>query len=92
MAARRRIKLPEGIEPPVAIVKKPRLRKMGPIDPGTRPGRGFSLGELKAVGLDPKRAMKLGLYVDKRRRSVHEWNVEALREFLEKLRKAGVKV
>ncbi len=88
----KRIKLPEGIEPPKAIVKKPRLRKLGPIDPGLREGRGFSLGELKAVGLDPKRAMKLGLYVDKRRKTVHEWNVKALKEFLEKLRAAGVKV
>lgn len=90
--AKRKIQLPPGVEPPKAIVKKPRLRKLGPIEPGLREGRGFSLGELKAVGLDPKRAMKLGIYVDKRRKTVHEWNVEALKEFISKLKKAGVKV
>ena len=89
---RGRIRLPEGVEPPKAIVKKPRLRKLGPIDPGVRVGRGFSLGELKAVGLDPKKAMKLGIYVDRRRKSVHEWNIASLREFLDKLRKSGIKV
>jgi large subunit ribosomal protein L13e len=83
-------KLP--VEPPVAIVKKPRLVKLGPVDPGVRKGRGFSLGELKAVGLDAKKARKLGLYVDTRRKSTHEWNVKALREYLEKLESAGIKV
>lgn len=92
MAGPKRIKLPEGVTPPKAIVKRPRLRKLGPIDPGLREGRGFSLGELEEAGLDPKKAMKLGLYVDRRRRSVHEWNVKALKEFIEKLRAAGVKV
>ena len=82
-------KLPE---PPVAIVKKPRLVKYGPIDPGTRRGRGFSLGELKEAGLTPEKAKKLGIYVDKRRKTVHEWNVKALKDYLEKLRALGVKV
>jgi len=86
MTRRVRTQLPEGIEPPIALVKKPRLRKLGPIDPGLRPGRGFSIGELKQVGLTPKMAMQLGLYVDRRRKSVHPWNVEALREYLEKLK------
>lgn len=90
--ARRKVQLPPGIEPPKAIVKKPKLRKLGPIDLGLREGRGFSLGELKAVGLDPKKAMKLGLYVDKRRKTVHEWNVEALKKFVSKLKEASVKV
>jgi large subunit ribosomal protein L13e len=56
------------------------------VDPGLRPGRGFSLGELREAGLTPKEAMRLGLYVDKRRRSVHPWNVEALRKYLEKIK------
>ena len=92
MARAKRIQLPPGVEPPKAIVKKPHLVKQGPVDPGVREGRGFSLGELKEAGLTPEKARKLGLYVDKRRKTVHEWNVKALREFIEKLRQAGVKV
>jgi len=92
VARARRVKLPEGVTPPRAIVKRPHLRKLGPVDPGLREGRGFSLGELREAGLDPKKAMKLGIYVDKRRKTVHEWNVKALKEFVEKLRAAGVNV
>jgi len=79
----------EELRPPVAVVKKPRLRKLGPVDPGTRKGRGFSLGELREAGLTPEKARKLGIYVDKRRKTVHPWNVEALRDYLKKLEKAG---
>ncbi|MEB3774531.1 MAG: 50S ribosomal protein L13e [Desulfurococcales archaeon] len=77
----------EKAEPPVPIVKKPRLVKDGPIEPKMRRGRGFSIGELKEVGLTPKQARRLGLPVDKRRRSVHPWNVEALKEYLKKVGK-----
>ena len=74
-------------KPPEAMVKKPRLVKMGPIDSGTRKGRGFSLRELKEAGLDPKKARKLGIRVDKRRKSVHSWNVEALKKYIQQLGK-----
>ncbi len=77
------------VEPPVPIVKKPRLVKQGPITPGVRKGKGFSLGELREAGLTPQQAKKLGLHIDKRRKSVHPWNVEALKEYLKRLRQAG---
>ncbi|MCE4625147.1 MAG: 50S ribosomal protein L13e [Desulfurococcales archaeon] len=85
----KKVKLPE---PPVPIVKKPKLVKQGPVEPGTRRGRGFSIGELKVAGLTPEKAKKLGIYVDKRRKSVHEWNVKALKDYIERLRSIGVNV
>ncbi|MEM3769628.1 MAG: ribosomal protein L13e [Candidatus Bathyarchaeia archaeon] len=47
-----------------------------------RLGKGFSLGELKEVKLSLKQALKLGIPVDSRRRTVHENNVKSLKEFL----------
>ncbi len=70
---------------PVPLVRRPVLRIHGGIDQGLRPGRGFSLGEIEEVGLTAKEAMKLGIRVDKRRRSKHPWNVEALRRYLEEI-------
>ena len=62
------------ISPPVAMVKKPGGK--------LRPGRGFSIGEVKAVGLTVDEARLLGIYVDTRRRTVWDWNVKALQEYL----------
>ena len=75
----------KGIEPPKPLVKKPRLIKYGGRDPGLKIGRGFSIGEIEAAGLTPQEARKLGLYVDPRRKTVHEWNVKALKEYLKKI-------
>lgn len=47
-----------------------------------RLGKGFSLEELKKAGLNVKQALKLGIFVDCRRRTLHEENVKALEEFL----------
>jgi large subunit ribosomal protein L13e len=69
------------IEVPRPIVQAP-LRKELPVK--LRTGRGFSVPELNAVGLDVKKARKLGLKVDERRDSCHEENVKALKEFLAK--------
>ncbi len=76
----------------MALVKKPRLRKLGYVEVGLRKGRGFSIGELREAGLTPEKARRLGLYVDKRRKTVHPWNVEALKKFLEEVRKRGIEI
>jgi len=74
------------MEVPEPVVKKPRRLKYAGVDPGTRRGRGFSIGELREAGISVDEARRLGIPVDKRRRSVHGWNVEALRRYLEPLR------
>ncbi len=67
---------------PKAEVLTPILRKDAGKKPRRRIGRGFSKGELEAVGLDFKKALKMGIPIDKRRKTVHEWNIEKLRNFL----------
>jgi large subunit ribosomal protein L13e len=47
-----------------------------------RIGRGFSVSELRMAGLTIDKARELGLYVDRRRRSAHPWNVEYLRKLV----------
>ena len=57
-----------------------------------RDGNGFSAEELKAAEISPGEAVKLGVPYDSRRRTSHEENVEALREYLKEAREAGIKV
>lgn len=57
----------------------------GGLPAKTRIGRGFSISELKAVGLNVKRAKRLGLKIDVRRRTSHEVNVNVLKEFLKSI-------
>ncbi|MEM0084022.1 MAG: ribosomal protein L13e [Candidatus Methanomethylicia archaeon] len=71
-------------EPPKPLVKS--VLNVN-LPPKIRVGRGFSIGELKEVGLTVKDARKLGLRVDLNRRSKHEFNIEALKGYLEKLKK-----
>lgn len=38
--------------------------------------------ELKAAGIDKARARKIGLYVDERRNTEHDENIESIRQIL----------
>jgi large subunit ribosomal protein L13e len=68
-------------------VKPPRLIKERGLVKNLRPGKGFSLCELSKAGLTPGDAKRLGIPVDPRRRSCHEWNVKLLESFLENLKR-----
>jgi len=47
-----------------------------------REARGYSLEELREVGLDRSKAMEKGVQIDKLRRTKHEENVKKLRSAL----------
>jgi large subunit ribosomal protein L13e len=51
-------------------------------DEKPREGRGFSIEELKKAKLDFKKALRFDVPVDLKRRTLHEENVEALKEHL----------
>ncbi|MEL9991128.1 MAG: ribosomal protein L13e [Thermoproteus sp.] len=70
--------------PPRPLVKEPASISSGGVTKW-RVGRGFSIGEIRQVGLTVEEARLLGLYVDERRESIHEENVKALREWLVKV-------
>jgi len=53
----------------------------------TRIGRGFSLNELRAAGITIDVAKRLGIPIDKRRRSSRKENIQMLKEFLQKISK-----
>lgn len=50
-------------------------------------GRGFSRKELEKAALDSKKAVRLGIPVDLKRRTLHEENVQALKEYLKSVEK-----
>lgn len=54
---------------------------------GLRPGRGFSLSEVHKVGLTVHQVRKLGIYVDPRRKTFHEFNVQNLKTLIETRKK-----
>ncbi len=47
-----------------------------------RIGRGFSLEEIKQAGISIKEAKARGIPIDKRRKTAHKWNVEALKKIV----------
>ena len=47
---------------------------------GFRPGKGFSCGELRGAGLNENEVVNFGVHIDKRRRSMHQLNIDALNE------------
>jgi large subunit ribosomal protein L13e len=57
-----------------------------------REGRGFSLSEIQAAGLNAGEAEIYGIPVDLRRKSSHEENVEILKEFVARAKENGVKM
>lgn len=60
---------------------KPKILKP---DGKQRSGRGFSPEELKKADLNPAEARKLELPVDRRRKTAHDQNVEAIKAYVEK--------
>jgi len=62
---------------------------LAPKTKSKRVGKGFSLGELEKAGLTEGEAKKLGIPVDSRRRTIYDWNVEALKEFLKVREEVG---
>jgi len=72
-----------GAQGPPPIVKAPLLRRYGGVPSRReRVGKGYSETEVKAVGLTVREARLLGIYVDKRRKSLHEENVQRLASWL----------
>jgi len=51
-----------------------------------RSGRGFSREELKKAGISLKQALRIGLPVDIRRRTVHDENVKLVKKQLQSLK------
>jgi len=62
------------------IVKSPSWKHV------LRKGRGFSIGEIKAAGMDISAATKLGIPIDKRRRTIYEENIETLKKYYEQFK------
>lgn len=62
-------------------MKRPIVKHRGVV----REGRGFSLSELKEAKLTIDLAKKLGVAVDKRRKSLRKENVETLKELIKNL-------
>lgn len=55
-------------------------------DSGYRLGRGYSLSEVEKSGMSVSQVRKLGIYVDSRRSTLHEFNVQQLKALIEERR------
>lgn len=75
------------VEPPKPIIKRPNYSfELQSERKAVREGRGFSLGELQKAGISIQEVRRLKIRIDKRRKSVHEENVQALKEYIDKVR------
>jgi len=82
---------PPILPPPDPLVKKPRLISSGGVlGSEWKVGRGYSIGEVRAVGLTVNEARLLGIRVDPNRDSVWDVNVQRLRDWLDKVIKGEV--
>jgi len=54
-----------------------------------RCGKGFSREELKKVRLSLREALKLSIPIDSRRKTIHEENVNTIKNFLKSKKKAS---
>ncbi|MBU6997013.1 MAG: ribosomal protein L13e [Theionarchaea archaeon] len=52
-------------------------------DSGYRSGRGYSLSEVEKSGLRVSQVRNLGIFIDSRRRTLHEFNVQQLKALVE---------
>ncbi|MBS7251715.1 MAG: ribosomal protein L13e [Candidatus Freyarchaeota archaeon] len=52
-----------------------------------RAGRGFSLGEISGAGLSVHEARRLSLRIDRRRKTTHEFNIDAIKTHIKEMKK-----
>ncbi|ADN50288.1 50S ribosomal protein L13E [Vulcanisaeta distributa DSM 14429] len=77
---------PPVLPPPDPLVKRPRLISSGGVLGNEwRVGRGYSVGEVRAVGLTVDEARILGIKVDTNRDTVWDINVQRLKDWLNKI-------
>ncbi|KXH75625.1 MAG: hypothetical protein AM326_08850 [Candidatus Thorarchaeota archaeon SMTZ-45] len=65
------------------IIAEPTVKS--PRDARSKRGRGFSIEETVQAGLTITETRRMGLIVDKRRKTVHPENVEALKQYMKDL-------
>jgi large subunit ribosomal protein L13e len=60
------------------MIIRPRIKHRGRV----RSGKGFSWGELREVGLSFQQAKRIGIPIDRRRKSVRKENVAILKNLM----------